>query len=114
MPSVKLISGDSFEYDFNPDVIIDGIFGTGITGEIREPNASAINFINKTNCFKFAVDVPSGLNPQTGETANIFTKCDMTVTFHKMKQGIPKRKDLTGELHAEKIGIPPEAEEGII
>jgi NAD(P)H-hydrate epimerase len=114
MPSVKLISGDSFEYDFNPDVIIDGIFGTGITGEIREPNASAINFINKTNCFKFAVDVPSGLNPQTGETANIFTKCDMTVTFHKMKQGIPKRKDLTGELHAEKIGIPPEAEEDII
>lgn len=114
MPSVKLISGDSFEYDFDPDVIIDGILGTGITGEIREPYASAINYINKTNCFKFAVDVPSGLDPQTGETANIFTKCDMTVTFHKMKQGIPKRKDLTGELHAEKIGIPPEAEEGIL
>ena len=114
MPSVKLISGDSFEYDSDPDVIIDGILGTGITGEIREPYASAINYINKTNCFKFAVDVPSGLDPQTGETANIFTKCDMTVTFHKMKQGIPKRKDLTGELHAEKIGIPPEAEEGIL
>ena len=47
---------------------------------------------------------------QTGETASLFTKCDMTVTFHKMKQGIPKRKDLTGELFAEKIGIPPEAE----
>jgi NAD(P)H-hydrate epimerase len=31
-----------------------------------------------------------------------------------MKQGIPKRKDLTGELSAEKIGIPPEAEVGII
>ncbi len=114
MPSVKLLSGDSFDFNFKPDVIIDGILGTGITGDIREPYASAINFINKTNCYKFAVDVPSGLDPQTGETANIFTKCDMTVTFHKMKQGIPKRKDLTGELHAEKIGIPPEAEEGII
>ena len=64
------------------------------SGEIREPYASAINYINQTDCFKFAVDVPSGLDPQTGETANIFTKCDMTVTFHKMKQGIPKRKDL--------------------
>jgi len=114
MPSVKLISGDSFEIDFAPDVIIDGILGTGISGEIREPYASAINYINETTCYKFAVDVPSGLDPQTGETANIFTKCDMTVTFHKMKQGIPKRKDLTGELYAEKIGIPVEAEEGIV
>jgi NAD(P)H-hydrate epimerase len=114
MPSVKLMSGDSLEFDFKPDVIIDGILGTGITGDIREPYASAINYINDTNCYKFAVDVPSGLNPQTGETANIFTKCNMTVTFHKMKEGIPKRKDLTGELFAEKIGIPPEAEEGIL
>ena len=114
MPSVNLISGGSLEFDFKPDVIIDGILGTGISGEILEPYASAINFINDANCYKFAVDVPSGLDPQTGETANIFTKCDMTVTFHKMKQGIPKRKDLTGELFAEKIGIPPEAEEGIL
>ena len=114
MPSVKLMSGDSLNFDFKPDVIIDGILGTGISGEIREPYASAINYINQSDCFKFAVDVPSGLDPQTGETANICTKCDMTVTFHKMKQGIPKRKDLTGELYAEKIGIPPEAEEGIL
>ena len=114
MPSVKLISGTTFDFDFKSDIIIDGILGTGIIGEIREPYASAINYINETNCFKFAVDVPSGLDPQTGETANIYTKCDMTVTFHKMKQGIPKRKDLTGDLFAEKIGIPPEAEEGIL
>jgi NAD(P)H-hydrate epimerase len=114
MPSVKLMSGDSFEFNFKPDVIVDGILGTGISGDIREPYASAINFINEANCYKFAVDVPSGLDPQTGETANICSKCDMTVTFHKMKQGIPKRKDLTGELFAEKIGIPPEAEEGIL
>ena len=114
MPSVTLISGTTFDFNFKPDIIIDGILGTGITGEIREPYASAINYINETNCFKFAVDVPSGLDPQTGETANIYTKCDMTITFHKMKQGIPKRKDLTGDLFAEKIGIPPEAEEGIL
>ena len=114
MPSVKLISGDSINFDFTPDILVDAILGTGITGEIREPYASAINYINETKCYKFAVDVPSGLDPQTGDTANIFTKCDMTVTFHKMKLGIPKRKDLTGELFAEKIGIPPEAEDGIL
>ena len=114
MPSVKLLTGDNLHFDFAPDVIVDGILGTGISGEIRDPYASAINYINRSNCFKFSVDVPSGLDPQTGETANIFVKSDMTVTFHKMKQGIPKRKDLTGELYAEKIGIPPEAEEGVL
>ena len=114
MPSVKLMSDSSIDFDFKPDILVDAILGTGITGEIREPYASAINYINETECYKFAVDVPSGLDPQTGETANIFTKCDMTVTFHKMKQGIPKRKDHTGELFAEKIGIPVEAEDGIL
>ena len=114
MPSVKLLSGGTLDFHFKPDVMIDGIFGTGISGDIREPYASAINYFNKTDCFKFAVDVPSGLDPQTGDTANINTKCDLTVTFHKMKQGIPKRQDLTGDLFAEKIGIPPEAEEGIL
>ena len=130
MPSVKIISGDSFDLDkridgehtmsyfgYIPDIIIDGILGTGITGEIREPYASAIKHTNGLNtgaCKIVAVDVPSGLDPQTGETANIYTKCDMTVTFHKMKKGIPKRKDLTGEVFVEKIGIPPEAEDGIL
>ncbi len=114
MPSVTLLAGDEIKLDSAPDVIIDAILGTGISGQIREPYASAINYINKADCFKFAVDVPSGLDPQTGETANVVAKCDLTVTFHKMKQGIPKRKDLTGKLFAEKIGIPPEAEEGIL
>ena len=114
MPSIKLLGNNSIDFDFKSDILVDAILGTGITGEIREPYASAINYINETDCYKFAVDTPSGLDPQTGETANIYTKCDMTVTFHKMKQGIPKRKDLTGELFVEKIGIPPEAEDGIL
>jgi len=114
MPSVKLLSGNKINFDFNPDVVIDGILGTGITGEIKEPYSFAINYINELNCFKFAVDVPSGLNPETGETANIYVKSHMTVTFHKMKRGIPKRKDLTGDLYVEKIGIPPEAEKGVL
>jgi NAD(P)H-hydrate epimerase len=114
MQSVKLLFGNKISFEFNPDVVIDGILGTGITGEINEPYASAINYINGLNCFKFAVDVPSGLNPETGETANIYVKSHMTVTFHKMKRGIPKRKDLTGDLYVEKIGIPPEAEKGVL
>ncbi|MCH7968476.1 MAG: NAD(P)H-hydrate epimerase [Thaumarchaeota archaeon] len=114
MPSVKLITGTNTNFDYEPDIIIDAILGTGISGQIREPYASAINFMNNSNAFKFAVDVPSGLDPDTGDTASIVVKANLTVTFHKMKKGIPKRNDLCGKIIVEKIGIPPEAEEGVL
>ena len=113
MRSVKLITGEKIQYNFDADVIIDGILGTGIAGTIKEPYASAIAFINKSKAFKLAVDVPSGLDPDTGNTASICVKADMTVTFHKMKIGMPKRSDMCGQIFVEKIGIPPEAEVGV-
>jgi len=68
MESIKLLVGGNFELLNNLDkfdLIVDGILGTGISGEIREPHASAITFINKSNAFKLAVDVPSGVDPDT-------------------------------------------------
>ena len=114
MNSIKLITGEKTSFDFNADIIVDGILGTGISGEIREPYASAMKFVNDSNAFKLAVDVPSGLDPDTGNTSNVFVTVDVTVTFHKMKIGMPKRKDLCGLIYVEKIGIPPEAEEGVL
>jgi len=114
MSSVRLITGDTTQYPFDADVIVDGILGTGIAGTIREPYTSAILFINKSKALKLAVDVPSGLDPDTGNTANICVKADITVTFHKMKVGMPKRKDMCGQIFVEKIGIPPEAEVGVL
>jgi len=114
MNSIKLITGEKTSFDFNADIIIDGILGTGISGDIREPYASAMKFVNDSNAFKLAVDVPSGLDPDTGNTSNVFISVDVTVTFHKMKIGMPKRKDLCGLIYVEKIGIPPEAEEGVL
>jgi len=116
MESIKLLTGGNLE-DLNNlefEIIIDGILGTGISGEIREPHASAITFISKSNAFKVAVDVPSGLNPDTGETNQACVKADMTVTFHRMKVGMPKRTDVCGEIYVEKIGIPLEAEIGVL
>jgi NAD(P)H-hydrate epimerase len=118
MKSVKLLTGGNLE-DLNNlefGVIVDGILGTGIAGEIREPHASAIEFIN-TQTFAggvVAVDVPSGLNPDTGEANKICVNANMTVTFHRMKVGMQKRKDVCGEIFVEKIGIPPEAEIGVL
>jgi NAD(P)H-hydrate epimerase len=117
MKSIKLLTGGNLE-DLNNlefGLIIDGILGTGISGEIREPHASAITFINKS--YKYgviAVDVPSGLNPDTGETNQVCVNANITVTFHRMKVGMPKRKDVCGEIFVEKIGIPPEAEIGVL
>lgn len=113
MSSVRILTLEQ-AMDSKPDIIIDGILGTGIVGAIREPHSSAIDLINNISAYKVAVDVPSGVNPDTGETAEKFVRADMTVTFHKMKRGMPKRKDLCGTILVEKIGIPPEAEVGVL
>ena len=116
MESIKLLTGGNLEYlnNLEFDIIIDGILGTGISGEIREPHASAIEFINEKAYHVVAVDVPSGLNPDTGEANKICVNAKMTVTFHRMKVGMSKRKDVCGEIFVEKIGIPPEAEIGVL
>ena len=114
MNSIKLIIGEKVSFEPTADIIVDGILGTGISGTIREPYASAIKVINDASAFKLAVDVPSGLDPDTGNTSNIYVMADVTVTFHKMKVGMPKRKDVCGQIFVEKIGIPPEAEEGVL
>ena len=116
MKSVKLLTGGNLE-DLNNlefGIAIDGILGTGIAGEIREPHASAIAFINESLHNIVAVDIPSGLNPDTGETNQVCVNANMTVTFHRMKVGMPKAKDVCGEIFVEKIGIPPEAEDGVL
>lgn len=112
MPSITI--SDSIDTTIQYDIIIDAMLGTGITGDIREPYNTAVQYINNSESFVLAVDVPSGLNPDTGKTANVFTYADATVTFHKMKRGISKRPDITGIAYTERIGIPSEAEEGII
>jgi NAD(P)H-hydrate epimerase len=116
MKSVKLLTGGNLENlnNLKFNLIIDGILGTGISGEIREPQASAITFINKSNAFKLAVDIPSGVDPDTGNKNLPHATANITVTFHRMKVGMPKAKDVCGKIFVEKIGIPPEAEIGVL
>lgn len=93
------------------DVIIDGIFGTGIKGRIREPESTAINLINASKAFKVSVDVPSGLDPDGGAFEKSVC-ADLTLTFHRMKPGLlaPAGKEYAGEIEVVDIGIPMEAE----
>ncbi len=114
--SVKLITGGNLDHlnNLEFDIIIDAVLGTGISGKIREPHASAITFVNKSNAFKLAVDVPSGVDPDTGNKNSPHVISNITVTFHRMKVGMPKAQDVCGEIFVEKIGIPIEAEIGIL
>ena len=115
MDSVNLIiTSDPKQITLDAEIIVDGILGTGVSGNIREPYASAIDVINKSSAFKLAVDIPSGLDPDTGKVADKCVKADVTITYHKMKIGMPKRLDLCGTIVVEKIGIPPEAEIGVL
>lgn len=115
MNSVNLIiASDPRGIDLDADIIVDGILGTGLSGKIREPYASAIDLINKSKAFKLALDIPSGMDPDTGNVDDKCVKADVTITFHKMKIGLPRRTDICGTIIVEKIGIPPEAEIGVL
>jgi NAD(P)H-hydrate epimerase len=90
------------------ELIMDAIFGTGVRGKIREPEVTAIDLINLAkDAFIVAVDIPSGLDPDTGE-AEKAVRANLTVTFHKPKKGLLKReaKKYVGELVVANIGIP--------
>lgn len=98
------------------DIIIDGLFGTGIKGTIKDPFSKVIDKINqqKTKSFILSVDIPSGVNPDTGEIYDKSIKADATITFHRIKQGLLNNIEYRGEILPVKIGIPKEAEIGVV
>ncbi len=92
-------------------VIVDALLGTGIHGKIKEPISSAIDIVNKSRGIKIAVDMPSGLDPLTGEAPDKAVEADYTITFHKIKTGLKKTEiKYVGNIIVYDIGIPKEAE----
>ena len=98
----------------NADIIIDGIFGTGIKGNIQDPHLSVIKLINHSKSYIVSVDIPSGLNSNNGEISTDCIRANTTITFHRIKTGLLNNRKYTGNLILKKIGIPIEAEEGIV
>ena len=92
-------------------IIVDGILGTGINGKLQENIKRAIEVINESQGLKISVDVPSGMDPLTGEINDLAVKPDYTISFHKIKTGIryADEEDVGGLVTAD-IGIPFEAE----
>jgi NAD(P)H-hydrate epimerase len=89
--------------------LVDAMLGTGAIGEPRPPFDTAIDWMNARLCKKLAVDVPSGLDCDTGEPATHTIRANHTCTFAAMKIGFtqPQAKEFTGTIHVCDIGVPP-------
>ncbi|RON58517.1 NAD(P)H-hydrate dehydratase [Pseudomonas frederiksbergensis] len=81
-------------------IVLDALLGTGLSGEVREPYASAIAAINASGLPVAAVDIPSGLCADTGRLLGVAVRADLTVTFIGLKLGLftGDAADVVGEL----------------
>ncbi len=98
----------SYDSEF---IIVDGLLGTGINGKLQTNIRRAIEIINESKGIKISVDVPSGMDPLTGNVSDLAVIPDYTISFHKIKTGVRNadEEDVGGLVTAD-IGIPFEAE----
>ena len=103
------------KYLTNATIVIDGILGTGNRGEIREPYKSVIEYINKYSKYIMSIDIPSGVNADTGEVVTIAIKANKTISFVYTKLGLLTREgsEYSGMIHTTDIGFPSKALESI-
>jgi NAD(P)H-hydrate epimerase len=90
------------------DWIVDALFGTGLSSNVRSPFDRLIETMNSANASILAVDLPSGLDCDTGEPLGIAVKATKTVTFVAQKAGFQNRssREFTGEIQVSGIGVP--------
>ncbi len=91
------------------DMIVDGLFGTGLSGQLKNEYQQLIEAINSSNCPILAVDIPSGLDCDSGQPLGVAIKADYTVTFVAVKKGFTSGSaaKYTGEIFVASIGVEP-------
>jgi NAD(P)H-hydrate epimerase len=107
-------------------LLVDALLGSGAAGPLREPVASAVQLMNAIRthaaaagrpCRVLAVDTPTLIGLTGGEQSDPVVAADVTVTFHRAKAGFaldPEARRLAGRYLVAPIGIPLEAEAGIV
>jgi hydroxyethylthiazole kinase-like uncharacterized protein yjeF len=107
-------------------VVVDALLGSGASGPLREPISTAVDLVNATRthaqaagrgCSVVAVDTPTRVDLTGGARSTPAVTADVTVTFHRAKAGFALDRDarrLAGRYLVAPIGIPLEAEEGIV
>jgi len=95
----------------NFDLALDALLGTGIDREVGGNYRDAIGFLNQLDCPKFAIDIPSGLNADTGCVMGCAVQAGGTMTFVGRKRGMytADGPDHCGDIAFDDLAIPPAA-----
>jgi hydroxyethylthiazole kinase-like uncharacterized protein yjeF len=91
------------------DVVIDAMLGTGLSRQPAGLFAEAIELVNATRQSVVSVDIPSGVNGDTGMCQGVAIRAEVTVTFGLPKRGnlLPPGRELCGDLYVSHISFPP-------
>lgn len=98
----------------HPAVVVDGLLGVGVRGELRAEFRAAVERIaaqRASGARVVALDIPTGVNATTGAGGRA-VRADVTITFGSIKRGLLLRRDEAGELWCLDIGLGPHAELG--
>jgi len=91
-----------------PDLVVDALLGTGLDRAVEGPYLDAIEWMNRQLAARVAVDVPSGLNADTGQAMGAAVQADVTVTFIGLKRGLftCDGPDCVGEVLYDALQVP--------
>ena len=98
------------------ELLVDALLGTGLRGAVRPAFAEAVDTINGAGCPVFAVDVPTGLDADTGAELGTAVRADLTMTFIAAKRGLLTGRGpaLTGALRFDDLGVPAALRTGTV
>lgn len=105
------LGGEVVQFQSVPEqseVLVDGMFGTGLEREVTGVWADAITVINEHWAPVLALDIPSGLHSDSGKILGTAVKADATISFIGLKQGMftGDGPEQCGELHFDDLGVP--------
>ncbi len=102
---------DAIPAGFDWQLAIDGLFGIGLQRDLDARHAALVDEVNTANRPVLAIDVPSGLEADTGKVLGVAVRASRTITFLGLKAGLLTRDgpDHAGEVHLEALGLeaPP-------
>jgi len=109
IPLQRLQTIDDLYLGRSSDVVVDAMFGTGITREVRGLDAQVIRHVNDSGLPVVSVDIPSGVDGDTGAIHGVAIRAACTVTFGLPKLGnlLAPGREMGGELYLSHISFPP-------
>lgn len=107
---INQVTDSSMIPNIKADIVVDALLGTGSKGKLKPLLSKIVDYINSMKVPVIAVDVPTGVNSDTGEILGNAVKADFTVTFYKPKKGLEAAKKYTGKIIIKDIGLPEQFE----